>query len=229
MNWEINGALGFATLDFVLEADECVFAQPRSMVCMTTGIAVTSEWGGYGGSNKVTGAIKGLLAGESVAIAVFSAKSPGQKLSLAPDAIGPIIPIVLAEAGNLMIAKGSYLAHGADVTLNAKFSGFKGMLAKKGIFLLEASGAGTVFLTAAGEIRSVVLAPEEKFVIDNDFVVAFEQTVSFELVTASKGVSDSILSGEGLVNRYTGPGRVYFQSRAKARPGFFSTMMNTVT
>lgn len=229
MQFEISGGISFSVLDVVLEAGEVIAAQPKSMVCMSTGIEVTAKLGGVSGSGPITGSIKGLLAGESVALAYFTSTKPGQTLSLAPDVIGPILPISLSEGRDLLIAKGSYLASEPSVTLKTEFTGMKGFLSKKGMFLVRAIGPGHVFLSAAGEVREKKLEPEERFVVDNDFVVAFDSSVKYELVTASKGLTNSLLSGEGLVNRYTGPGRVFYQTRAKAKQGVMGTILNTVT
>ncbi len=102
-------------------------------------------------------------------------------------------------------------------------------LAKKGLYLLHASGNGYVFLCGAGELRELVLAEGERIAIDNDFVVAFDASVTYQVVVAAKRLKDSILSGEGVVNRYTGPGKIYYQTRAKGRPGMLSTVLSTVT
>ena len=229
MEWAVTGADGFATLDFVLLSEDVVHAQPRSMVMMTTGVEISTAIGGSAGIGGALAGLKGMLAGESFSSATFKAKRDGEKLSLAPDAIGPILPITLSESSVLMIAKGSYLASDAKVRVQAVYEGIKGFMAKKGLFLLRASGPGLVFLTGAGEIREVTLGVGERIAIDNDYVVAFESTVEYSVVTAAKGLKDSVLSGEGLINRYVGPGRVYYQTRNKSKPGVFTTMINTVT
>jgi len=229
MNWEITGQGGFGTLDIQLTAGERFFAQPRSLLQMTTGVEVTAKVGGNIDSGGVGAAFRGMLAGESFATAIYSASRAEQSLSLAPDVIGPILSIELEPDRTLNIAKGSYLANTDGVTLSTKFSGVKGILAKKGIFLIVASGAGTIFLTAAGDIRTIELGEGEKTVIDNDHVVAFDSTISYQVVIAAKGLKDSVLSGEGLLIRYTGPGKVYFQTRKKARSGVFTSILNTMT
>lgn len=225
---QISGTSAFSVLDLEMGQGDVIVAQPKSMVCMTTGIEVSAILGGVTGSGTIGGSIKGLLAGENIALSVYSANKPNQLLSLAPEAIGPILPINLKEELDLLIAKGSYLASESLVTLKTEFTGLKGFMAQKGLFLVRASGPGTVFLAAFGDIREKNLEQEERFVIDNDFVVAFEATVTYKLVTASKGLTNSFLSGEGLVNRYTGPGKVYYQTRAKNKPGMISTIFNTV-
>lgn len=229
MYFNITGGSGFSVLDVVLEAGEVIAAQPKSMVCMSTGIEVTAKLGGVSGSGPITGSIKGLLAGENVALAYFTSTKPAQTLSLAPDVIGPILSISLEEGRDMLLAKGAYLASEPSVTLQTVFTGMKGFLSKKGLFLVRAKGPGNVFLSAAGEIREKMLEPEERFVVDNDYVVAFDSSIKYELVTASKGIANSLLSGEGLVNRYTGPGKVFYQTRAKAKQGVMGTIFNTVT
>ena len=229
MLWEIVGSAGFATLDISLAEEEVIRAQPRSMVLMSTGIEITASIGGGVGRGGAVAGLKGLLAGESFANASFRAKRSGERLSLAPDTVGPILPISLPESSVLLIAKGSYLACDTNIVLEAQYGGLKSFLAKKGLFLLKATGPGQLFLTGAGEIREIMLNPDERIAIDNDYVVAFESTVQYAVVTAAKGLKDSVLSGEGIINRYIGPGRVYYQTRSKVKPGMLTTIANTVT
>jgi len=229
MQHQISGNSAFSVLDLELDVDDYIVAQPKSMVCMSTGIEVSAKLGGVTGSSSVGGSIKGLLAGENIALAIYTSKKDKQSLSLAPGTIGPILPVALLEGQDLLIAKGSYLASESTITLKTEFTGLKGFMAKKGLFLVRASGPGIVFLAASGEVREKDLVEEERFVVDNDFVVAFDSSVSYKLVTASKGLTNSILSGEGLVNRYTGPGKIYYQTRAKSKPGLMSTVFNSIT
>jgi len=229
MQWKITGTEGFATLDFILNVEDVVRAQPRSMVLMGTGIEISAAVGGDLNSGGILSGIKGMLAGESFASATFKSKRNAERLSLAPDTIGPILPIDLAINQDLLIAKGAYLACEPSITLKTQYGGVKSLLAKKGLYLLRATGPGHVFLTGAGEIREFSLEKDERVAIDNDYVVAFESTVQYSVVTAAKGLKDSILSGEGIINRYTGPGIVYYQTRSKLKPGMLSTIINTTT
>ena len=64
-----------------------------------------------------------------------------------------------------------------------------------------------------------------KFIVDNRFMVAFSDTVQYQLVKATNTVKDSVLSGEGLVVKYTGPGRVFYQTRGKPAVGWLSTFL----
>ncbi|MFT5093757.1 MAG: hypothetical protein ACI93T_002587 [Porticoccaceae bacterium] len=60
-------------------------------------------------------------------------------------------------------------------------------------------------------------------------VVAFSDSVKYQLVKATDSVKDSLMSGEGLVNRYTGPGRLIYQTRSKPGSGMLGYLLDAVT
>ena len=59
------------------------------------------------------------------------------------------------------------------------------------------------------------LQPEEKYIIDNGHLVAWNCKYVMERV-ASGGIISGISSGEGLVCKFTGPGTVFMQTRNPA-------------
>ena len=50
--------------------------------------------------------------------------------------------------------------------------------------------------------------------IDNGFLVAWENHLNYTISKAGASIIGSILSGEGFVTTFTGPGRVYVQTRS---------------
>ena len=48
-------------------------------------------------------------------------------------------------------------------------------------------------------------------------------------VKVAESIRQSYLSGEGLVNRFTGPGKLLYQTRARPSRGFFRTMLEVAT
>jgi len=97
------------------------------------------------------------------------------------------------------------------------------------LFLLHACGEGTVFCQSYGAVIDKELDEGEVFFVDNRFVVAFSDSVKYQLVKATESVQDSLMSGEGLVNRYTGPGRLIYQTRGKPGAGFIGHLINAAT
>lgn len=206
------------TLDLVLDAGESVVVQPGSMQLMDTGFTIATSAGGALARRGIGGSFRSVLAGESLVRVVYTAKRDGQRLSLAPSHMGDLVALPLEEGG-WYVSRGAWLASTPEVELAVRYAGVKGWMANTGLFLLHATGAGTVFCAGFGAIARRELAEGERVLLDNRFVVAFRDTVTFELVTLTKELGTAALSGEGLVNRYTGPGTVVYQTRGAQRGG----------
>lgn len=218
----------FSVLEVRLQAEEGVIAQPNSMLSMTSGIklkATAGRGGSSGSQSGIWGGMKSILGGENFFTAEFYAKRDGQLLTLAPTSYGDILSISLAGAGGFYLTRGSYLANVGACELKIKYGGVKGLMAKTGLFLLHAAGEGTVFCQTYGAIIEQVLNEQENFYVDNKFVVAFSDTIEYQLVKATESVKDSIFSGEGLINKFTGPGKLYYQSRGKPSESWFARVL----
>lgn len=228
MAFEIQHGPVFSVLQFDLDTGENVVAQPNSMLSMTGGVQICASIGRRGAKSKggLWSGFKSMLGGENFFTAEFRASKPGQKLMLAPDSNGDILTLPLDDEKSYYLTRGSYLANVGECELAIKYGGVKGVMSKKGLFLLHASGRGTVFCQCFGAIVHVRLEDGEKFFVDNRFVVAFSDTVDYQLVKATESVKDSLLSGEGLVNRYTGPGDVYYQTRGKPSAGVLTRVFD---
>jgi uncharacterized protein (TIGR00266 family) len=95
----------------------------------------------------------------------------------------------------------------------------KGLFSGEGFFVLKASGVGTLFVSSFGAIHPIDLAEGQEIIIDNGHLVAWPEGMNYKIEKASSGWISSITSGEGLVCRFRGPGRVLIQTR---NPGSFS-------
>ncbi len=207
------------------EADRVV-AQPNSMLSMTSGIVISAAVGRRGEGSSWWSGAKSLMGGESFFTAEFTAKRDEQSLVLAPANQGDILEINLLDAGAFYLTGGSYLANVGDCNLKVKYSGMKGLMSRKGLFLLHVSGAGMVFCQSYGAIIRRDLTEGERFYLDNRYAIAFSDTIEYKLVKATESMKDSLMSGEGLVNRYTGPGTLYYQTRAKPPMNLLGYFLN---
>jgi uncharacterized protein (TIGR00266 family) len=219
----------FSVLEIRMNQGELVLAQPDCMLSMTSGLQLSASVGRRGKGNAWLSGARNLLGGESMFTAEFLAKRDEQVLTIAPSVQGDILPLALDNQTGFYLTRGSYLANVGDCKLEIKYGGMKGVMSKKGLFLLHVSGAGTVFCQTFGAIIEKELTEGEKFFLDNRFAVAFSDTVTYQLVKATDSVRDSIMSGEGLINRYTGPGKVYYQTRGKAPINFLSYLFSSYT
>lgn len=229
MEYLIQHAPVFTTVQFTMNADEEVIAQPDSMLSMTTGIELTGAVGKVGAKASIWGGFKSMLGGESFFRAVYRAKRDGQMLTLAPDSYGDILILPLSGLAGYSLTRGSFLASIGATQMQVTYGGVKGVMARTGLFLLQVSGEGTVFCQTFGAILERHLQPDEQFVIDNRYVIAFSTGMKYQMVKASRSISDSLMSGEGFVNKFTGPGTLYYQSRVKQVPGLLSYVLNAAT
>lgn len=247
MEFNVTHAPVFSTLEFQLAAEEYVVAQPNSMLTMTGEVGISAHAGrhdtavderevGEADPSAETpakrkrhswfGGIKNLLGGESFFTAEFRAKSDDQTLVLAPESYGDIVVLDLSQEDGYFLTRGSYLANVGPTNVHIKYGGLKGLMSKKGLFLMHATGTGHVFCQSYGAVVHRYLSEEETLYVDNRFMIAFSDSVTYKLVKATDSLSDSLMSGEGLVNRYTGPGNLYYQTRGKATGGILSTILD---
>ncbi|WP_436715042.1 TIGR00266 family protein [Roseiconus lacunae] len=238
MEFQVNHAPTFSTLQLSLEKDEFVVAQPNSMLTMTAGIRIVARAGRQDQADADAsnanqprrhswfGGVKNLLGGENFFTAEFRAKEDDQTVVLAPESYGDIVTLDLSEDSGYYMTRGSYLANIGPTVLKIKYGGLKGLMSKKGLFLMHATGSGQVFCQSFGAVVHRYLEAEETLFVDNRFMIAFSDSIEYKLVKATDKISDSLMSGEGLVNRYTGPGHVFYQTRSKPTGGFLSMLVD---
>jgi uncharacterized protein (TIGR00266 family) len=85
------------------------------------------------------------------------------------------------------------------------------LLAGEGLFRLKVSGEGRIWFGAYGGI--FVREVDSEFIVDSGHLVAYEPSIGIRIGLAG-GIFSSFFSGEGLITRVTGPGRIYMQSRS---------------
>ncbi len=194
-------ALGVLTLD----PGEKVQAEAGAMVSMSD--TITVETGVKGG--VFSGLKRKVLGGESFFIETFTAQGAGE-VTVAPSLPGDIMPIEL-QGQTLLVQSGSFLAATPDVEIDTKWGGAKTFFSGEGLIMLRCSGVGTVFVASYGAIHPIDLADGERYTVDTGHMVAFDESVTYEVGRA--GSWKTTLFGEGLVCKLTGPGRFYLQTR----------------
>jgi uncharacterized protein (TIGR00266 family) len=128
---------------------------------------------------------------------------------------GDMNMVSLDGSGTLLVQSGSWVASDPDVDVDAKWGGGKTFFSGEGLVLLRCTGRGDLLMSAYGAIRSYTLAAGEKMTLDTGHVVAFDDTVQYSVRKAGSWKS-TILGAEGLVTDFTGPGRLWLQTRSSA-------------
>jgi uncharacterized protein (AIM24 family) len=102
-------------------------------------------------------------------------------------------------------------------------------MATRGLFLMRTTGEGLVFVSSYGALVEQILVEGQRFVLDNRYIVAFSDSMRYEMVKVADSLGHSFLSGEGLVNRFSGPGSMLYQTRARPSRGFLQNILNIAT
>lgn len=210
MHFEItyNPAHSLATAH--LNAGESVRAEASAMVSMTRNVGVQTNARSPSGGGLFKGLKRSLLGGESFFTNLYTAQSNGAHVTFAPDLCGSMVTHDLSGE-SLFIQGSSYVAAPDTVSIDTKFQGFKGLFSGESLFFLEASGHGPVLMNAFGAIEVIDLDGE--MIVDTGHLVAFTSGINYTVSKAASGWIASYLSGEGLVLRVSGRGKLYVQSR----------------
>ena len=198
-------------VEMTLRQGEVVYTQSGGMTYQTDGIQMKTN--ARGGVLKSLGRA---FSGESIFMAHYTAEVDGAKIAFSATIPGSIVPVNMADLPNgLIIQKGSFLCAentvSTQVTFTKKFS--SGLFGGEGFILQKATGTGPLFLEVDGDMITMTLQPGETIKVDTGNVVAFENSVSYQIETV-KGLGNIFLGGEGLfLTKLVGPGRVILQTQ----------------
>ena len=85
------------------------------------------------------------------------------------------------------------------------------------------AGTGKVIITSAGPLEEIELN-NEKLIVDGAFAVARTSGVELKVAKATSGIFSTMISGEGLVNTFTGTGKVLIAPV----DNYFNTLISSV-
>jgi len=211
---EARPSYGMATIH--LERGEVFIAESGSMVAMSPELAVDTRFNGTGKSGPlgwITAAFIGLarkiFVGESMFVNHFFASSPGQRVMVAPALVGDVEHLVL-EGNKVTVQSTSYLGSTPNVSVSVVWGGLSMLFSREGAFFLECCGQGDLVINAYGAIEKVEVSGD--YTVDTGHVVAWEGDLTYSLKRAGNWKS-TLLSGEGLVMRFSGQGTVWLQTR----------------
>jgi uncharacterized protein (TIGR00266 family) len=208
MRTDIQFSPAYAMATIHLDPGEAVQAEAGAMMAMTPGIDIkTSTQGGM-----LKGLKRSVLGGESFFLNTFTASQSGDHVVVAPALPGDVITWSLT-GNTVYLQSGSYLAAPGSIDVDSKWGGSKTFFSKEGLFMLKCSGVGDLVVSSYGAIQAIDLAPGQTYVVDTGHMVGWDEGVSYDVHKVGNWKS-TMLGGEGLVVRLTGPGRIYIQSRS---------------
>ena len=212
MKYDIKGT-PFPVVTCRLEKGETMITEKGAMSWMTDQMRMETNTNG--------GFMKGLgrmFSGESFFLNFYTAEADDQFVTFSSSFPGRILDFKLEDGRTIIAQKGALLAMEKSVEMNIHFkkkvgAGFFG---GEGFIMQKFSGNGHVFLEIDGDIVEYDLKAGEKLFIDQGYLAAMEETVSFDIATV-KGAKNILFGGEGLfLGTLTGPGKVWIQTMPMA-------------
>ncbi len=196
-----------------LKSGQEVYAEAGKMVYKTGNVQWDTRMSGHSLGEKLMGALRRTVMGESLFLTYFHAQGDGE-VGFAGSYPGRIQAFDLAAGQSVLAQRDAFLFAQPTVQLNVAFvkklgAGFFG---GEGFILEKLTGPGLVFIHAGGDFIEFNLAPGESLQVDTGCIVAFDESVDYDIQFVG-GIRRAMFGGEGVfLATVTGPGRVVIQS-----------------
>jgi uncharacterized protein (TIGR00266 family) len=202
-----------------LQPGQEIFAEAGKMIYKSVNVDWTTRMSGQTIGDKILGALKRKLMGESLFFTYFRSNGVPGEVGFAGHYPGKIQVFDLAPGQVIMVQRDGFLFAQSTVTLDiamVKRLG-AGLLGGEGFILQKLVGPGLVFIHAGGDHVDYNLAPGETLQVQTGHLVAFEPSVNYDIQLVGN-IRTAIFGGEGLfLTTLTGPGRVILQSMTLER------------
>lgn len=180
---------------------------------------------GLGGAIRALG--RSMSSGESFFITKASGLTDTAKVALAPATPGAIKELQVGSE-HWRLNTGAFLACDASVSYNMKRQKLSGAIfgGTGGLFVMETSGSGSLLINSYGDIVEIHLDGTKPFLVDNQHVVAWSESLDYNIKVAS-GIF-GFTTGEGVVNEFHGTGTIMIQTRnIEGLAGLISPFVST--
>jgi len=209
MEFEIKYKPSYAMLLVKLEQDETITAEAGAMTYMSPNVEAHTRKR----EKSLLGTLGlSIVGGQSFWVNDYTAIGGPGEAAFAAAPVGDIETMEVTPSQGYIVQKSAYIASTQNVNLDVKWEGFTRGLFGQGLFMLKATGTGSLFINTFGAIDTHTLSSGQTLLVDNFHLVAFSDTCSYK-VTRFGGLKETLLSGEGLVTQITGPGDVHIQTK----------------
>ena len=207
MQADIEGQPAFAYLKVALQPGETITAESGAMASMDTSLDMKAKFNG----GFFSGLIKKFLGGESLFVQEFTNNTSEVKhVYLSPSTPGDM-KVVEVRNHPLCLQPGAYIASTPEIKLKVEWAGFASFIAREGLFRLKLAGVGKVWYGAYGALLDKEVDGE--YIVDTSHLVSYTPSLDISM-GLSGGIFSSFFSGEGLITRVKGKGRITIQTRS---------------
>lgn len=213
MNFELVGDAGFQLAKIYLGNGETAKIENGAMVYMQDVKLegkLNSNKKGIGG---FLGAMaKSLLSDESIFITQVMGTAANGVVAIAPTLPGKIARLEVG-AHQYRLNDGAFFACDDSVSYKMQKQNLSQAVfgGSGGLFVMETEGQGDMLIASYGDMVEVECTPAKPVTIDNEHVVAWDASLSYSIEVASG--TFGFTTGEGLVNKFTGSGKILIQTR----------------
>ena len=211
----------YPVLEVQLKKGENIFAESGSMVSMDT----TLELSGEASGGMMQALQRRILQGESFFLQNITATGGDGQALLAPKLRGDI-RVLEVGASQYRLADRSFFARTPGVGIESRMQGLgQGFFGGTGGFVIaETYGKGTLALSGPGYVHNIEVKRGHDMIVDKGHALAWDASLNYELsVTTNKSQSvfrkllNSQTSGEGVVLRFSGEGKIFVCSLPRYR------------
>jgi uncharacterized protein (TIGR00266 family) len=196
-----------------LKPGQDLYAEAGKMVYKTPNVVWETRMSGNTLGEKLMGALKRTVTGESLFLTYFRTDAQGE-VGFAGNYPGRIQVFELAPGQTILAQRDSFLFAQSSVQFSVALvkklgAGFFG---GEGFILEKFTGPGAVFIHGGGDFVEFDLAAGQMLQVDTGCIVAFDESVDYDIQFVG-GIKTAIFGGEGLfLATLTGPGHVVIQS-----------------
>ena len=159
---------------------------------------------------KFKGGLSRFLTGESIFINEFTAEGGPGEIGIAPGPPGDLEHVYL-DGDVIFLQNSAFVASSPDILVETKWQGLmKGFFSGENLFLIRCSGKGDLWFNTFGAMLEVDVTGD--YVVDTGHIVAFTEGLDYSIDKVG-GYKSLFFSGEGLVCRFRGQGKVWIQTR----------------
>ena len=191
----------FSYLTVQIPEGETLNIEAAAMATMDTNIKMKT---------KMKGGFGRLLTGENIFMNDFTAENGPGEIGIAPGSPGDMGHVHLDGNTTLFLQNSAFVCSTTGVVVETKWQGFmKGFFSGEGLFLIKCSGHGDLWFSTYGAM--IPIDVDGEYTVDNNYIVAFEETLDYDVGTV--GGLKSMFFSEGLVCKFRGKGRLWIQTR----------------
>jgi uncharacterized protein (AIM24 family) len=170
-------------------------------------------------SNVQQGLSKGLMRKFTTGETLFQSRIKGSGTIYLEPSFGHYL-LFNIEEHELIVDKGAFYCASARLEVTAKMQSniSSALFGGEGLFQTQIKGTGLVVLVSpvpTTELLIYQLEAGEKLSVDGNFAFARTGTVAFRAEKSGKTFFQSVTSGEGLLQTFTGPGGVWIAPTEK--------------